>query len=83
VLARAGRAAKAEGMFAGQDVARDEELDLRHLGGHVARPMPAFKVRGVTTPADLCNDPMYAWPTTWNEFLPISMPITAIAVLGV
>jgi hypothetical protein len=23
------------------------------------------------------------WPTTWNEFLPISMPITAIAVLGV
>jgi hypothetical protein len=24
-----------------------------------------------------------SWPTTWNEFLPISMPITAIAVLGV
>jgi len=23
------------------------------------------------------------WPTTWNEFLPISMPITAIAVLDV
>src|SRR5450432_102226 len=32
-------------MFAGEDVARDEELDLRHLGGHVARPMPAFEVR--------------------------------------
>jgi hypothetical protein len=24
-----------------------------------------------------------AWPTTWNEFLPVSMPITAIAVFGV
>jgi hypothetical protein len=24
-----------------------------------------------------------SWPTTWNEFLPISMPITTIAVLGV
>src|SRR3954467_11151441 len=27
--------------------------------------------------------PRASWPTTWNEFLPISMPITAIAVLGV
>jgi hypothetical protein len=27
--------------------------------------------------------PRASWPTTWNEFLPISMPITASAVLGV
>jgi hypothetical protein len=27
--------------------------------------------------------PRASWPTTWNEFLPISMPITAIAVLAV
>jgi hypothetical protein len=27
--------------------------------------------------------PRVSWPTTWNEFLPISMPITAIALLGV
>jgi hypothetical protein len=27
--------------------------------------------------------PRASWPTTWNEFLPMSMPITAIAVLGV
>jgi hypothetical protein len=23
-----------------------------------------------------------SWPTRWNEFLPISMPITAIALLS-
>jgi hypothetical protein len=34
----------------------------------------------------LCRNtmaPRASWPTTWNEFLPVSMPITAIAVLGV
>jgi hypothetical protein len=27
--------------------------------------------------------PRSSWPAMWNEFLPVSMPITAIAVLGV
>src|SRR6202051_4109005 len=27
--------------------------------------------------------PRASWPTAWNEFLPISMPITAIALLGI
>src|SRR6478735_10485772 len=27
--------------------------------------------------------PRSSWPTTWKEFLPISMPITAIAVCAV
>jgi len=58
-------AAKAEGMFAGEDVARNEELDLRHLGGHAARPMPAFKVRAdmVTTPADVWRGRSTAGPS--------------------
>jgi serine/threonine protein kinase len=43
--------------------------------------------RASTWPRDhFCRSamaPRASWPTTWNEFLPISMPITAIAVLGV
>src|ERR1700732_2016707 len=43
--------------------------------------------RASTCPRDhFCRNtmaPRASWPTTWNEFLPISMPITAIAVLGV
>src|SRR6267142_2093648 len=43
--------------------------------------------RASTWPRDhFCRSTMAPrawWPTTWNEFLPISMPITAIAVLGV
>ena len=42
--------------------------------------------RASTWPRDhFCRStmaPRASWPTTWNEFLPISMPITAIAVLG-
>src|SRR5438309_410452 len=43
--------------------------------------------RASTWPRDhFCRStmaPRASWPTTWNAFLPISMPITAIAVLGV
>src|SRR5580704_12297872 len=43
--------------------------------------------RASTWPRDhFCRStmaPRAPWPTTWNEFLPISMPITAIAVLDV
>src|SRR6266481_2346742 len=43
--------------------------------------------RASTWPRDhFCRStmaPRISWPTTWNEFLPISMPITTIAVLGV
>src|SRR6202040_2101826 len=43
--------------------------------------------RASTWPRDhFCRStmaPRASWPTTWNEFLPISMPITAIAVLAV
>src|SRR3954468_19296488 len=49
-------------------------------GGMLAR-------RASTWPRDhFCRStmaPRASWPTRWNEFLPISMPITAIAVLGV
>ena len=31
--------------------------------------------------AELAVAPRASWPTTWNEFLPISMPITAIGAL--
>src|SRR6266850_1164846 len=40
--------------------------------------------RASTWPRDhFCRStmaPRASWPTTWNEFLPISMPITAIAL---
>src|ERR1019366_4015668 len=40
--------------------------------------------RASTWPRDhFCRStiaPRSSWPTTWNEFLPISMPITAIAL---
>src|SRR4051795_3597075 len=43
--------------------------------------------RASTWPRDhFCRStmaPRASWPTTWNEFLLISMPITVIAVLGV
>src|ERR1700692_3547306 len=43
--------------------------------------------RASTWPRDhFCRStmaPRASWPTTCNEFLPISMPITAIAVLAV
>src|SRR5215510_15709834 len=42
--------------------------------------------RASTWPRDhFCRStiaPRLSWPTTWNEFLPISMPITAIARLS-
>src|ERR1700704_485918 len=54
-------------------------MPIRH-GGILAS-------RASTWPRDhFCRStmaPRASWPTTWNEFLPISMPITAIAVLGV
>src|SRR5437588_10109543 len=41
--------------------------------------------RASTWPRDhFCRStmaPRASWPTTWNEFLPISMPITAFAAL--
>ena len=40
--------------------------------------------RASTWPRDhFCRStmaPRASWPTTWNEFLPISMPITAITL---
>src|SRR6516165_6542498 len=42
--------------------------------------------RASTWPRDhFCRStiaPRLSWPTRWNEFLPISMPITAIALLS-
>src|SRR6266404_6512770 len=42
--------------------------------------------RASTWPRDhFCRStmaPRASWPTTWNEFLPISMPITAIRGIG-
>jgi hypothetical protein len=42
--------------------------------------------RASTWPRDhFCRStiaPCLSWPTTWNEFLPISMPITATALLS-
>ena len=39
---------------------------------------------GHATPSDVAqSQPCSSWPTTWNEFLPISIPITAIAELSV
>src|ERR1700682_3991146 len=51
-------------------------MPTRH-GGRLAK-------RASTWPRDhFCRStiaPRSSWPTTWNEFLPISMPITAIAL---
>src|SRR5450759_1751554 len=51
-------------------------MPTRH-GGMLAK-------RASTWPRDhFCRStiaPRSSWPTTWNEFLPISMPITAIAL---
>src|SRR5262245_53788173 len=53
-------------------------MPIRH-GGRLAS-------RVSTCPRDhFCRStiaPRRSWPTTWNEFLPISMPITAIALLS-
>src|ERR1035437_2094400 len=51
-------------------------MPTRH-GGMLAK-------RASTWPRDhFCRStiaPRSSWPTTWNKFLPISMPITAIAL---
>src|ERR1700676_2050209 len=51
-------------------------MPIRHVG--------ILAKRASTWPRDhFCRSmiaPRSLWPTTWNEFLPISMPITAIAL---
>src|ERR1700674_2678955 len=51
-------------------------MPIRHVG--------ILAKRASTWPRDhFCRStiaPRSSWPTTWNEFLPISMPITAIAL---
>src|SRR5215472_8754215 len=53
-------------------------MPMRH-GGRLAS-------RASTWPRDhFCRStilPRRSWPTRWNEFLPISMPITAISLLS-
>src|SRR5215468_5392315 len=53
-------------------------MPIRH-GGRLAS-------RASTWPRDhFCRStraPRRSWPTRWNEFLPISMPITAISLLS-
>src|SRR6187200_3111497 len=53
-------------------------MPMRH-GGRLAS-------RASTWPRDhFCRNtmlPRRSWPTMWNEFLPISMPITAISLLN-
>ena len=43
----------------------------------------ALPLGHATTFARSTMAPRALWPTTWNQFLAISIPITAIAVLGV
>src|SRR6185436_2633786 len=54
-------------------------MPIRH-GGRLAN-------RAATWPRDhfwrSTMAPRSSWPTMWNEFLPISMPTTAIAALSV
>jgi hypothetical protein len=59
-------------------VERPHALKLRHFGLRSRLKNSKIKRLGA---AARC--PRASWPTTWNEFLPTSMPITAIAVLGV
>src|ERR1700688_3973632 len=51
-------------------------MPIRHVG--------ILAKRASTWPRDhFCRStiaPRSSWPTTWNEFLPISIPITAIAL---
>src|ERR1700686_5349419 len=51
-------------------------MPIRHVG--------ILAKRASTWPRDhFCRSmiaPRSLWPTTWNEFLPISIPITAIAL---
>src|SRR5262245_44647632 len=53
-------------------------MPMRHVG--------RFASRAATWPRDhLCRRtmlPLRSWPTMWNEFLPISMPITATSLLN-
>src|SRR2546421_7252526 len=53
-------------------------MPIRH-GGRLAS-------RASTWPRDhfwrSTSAPRRSWPTMWNEFLPISMPITAISLLN-
>src|SRR6516165_8180873 len=53
-------------------------MPIRH-GGRLAS-------RASTWPRDhFCRNtkaPRRSWPTRWNEFLPISMPMTAISLLS-
>src|SRR5262245_8029348 len=64
--------------FAAQVMCTDAGFHADQAGWHS---------RASTWPRDhFCRStmaPRASWPTTWNEFLPISMPITAIVVLGI
>src|SRR3979490_1662484 len=51
-------------------------MPIRHVGILAKRASTWLR-------AHFCRStiaPRSSWPTTWNEFLPISMPITAIAL---
>jgi len=74
--------------------ANEEFIAQQSRFGYVAQPEIMRRAsagtphpRASTWPRDhFCRStmaPRASWPTTWNEFLPISMPITAIAILGV